>query len=149
MLIQTIVSSVMFTRLMTLTSGVLFGLGMMISGMVDPVNVIGFLDIAGDWNPSLMFVMGGALLVFMPIYFLVIRHLDKPVCDSEFKVTKNNSVDPKLLTGAALFGIGWGIAGVCPGPAVTSLSSGNITIIAFTLSMLVGFFIVGKIESRQ
>ncbi len=149
MLIQTIVSSAMFTRLMTLTSGLLFGLGMMMSGMVDPVNVIGFLDISGDWNPNLMFVMGGALMVFMPLYFLVIRHLDKPVCDNEFKVAKNTIVDPKLLTGSALFGIGWGIAGICPGPAVTSLSGGNTGIIIFTLSMLVGFFIVGKIASRQ
>ncbi|MGF1692985.1 YeeE/YedE family protein [Photobacterium kagoshimensis] len=139
----------MFTRLITLIAGVLFGLGMMISGMVDPVNVIGFLDITGDWNPSLMFVMGGALMVFMPIYFLVVRRLDKPVCDNEFKITTNNTVDPKLLTGATLFGIGWGIAGVCPGPAVTSLSGGNLAIVAFTLSMLIGFFIVVRIESRH
>ena len=131
----------MFSRFVSLMAGLLFGLGMMISGMVDPNKVIGFLDIAGSWDPSLAFVMGGALLVFMPFYFLVIRKMDKPVCEADFHLSKNNLIDNKLITGAVLFGLGWGIAGICPGPAVTSLSGGNPTILLFMVSMLAGVWL--------
>ena len=126
------------TYITALASGLLFGMGMMLSGMVDPNKVIGFLDVAGAWDPSLAFVMGGALMVFMPMYFLVIRPRQKPVCASTFSVSTKTEIDKRLLIGAGLFGVGWGLAGICPGPAVTSLPSLNGTMWAFFVAMLIG-----------
>ncbi|OEF27625.1 YeeE/YedE family protein [Vibrio rumoiensis] len=128
--------------LASLFSGLLFGFGMVLSGMVDPDKVIGFLDVAGDWDPSLAFVMGGALLVFVPAYHLLIKPRQKPIDNSEFCIPNNKSIDKKLILGASLFGIGWGIAGVCPGPALASLSLMNTSLIAFVVSMLVGMLMV-------
>ncbi|MGF1730004.1 DUF6691 family protein [Photobacterium kasasachensis] len=124
-----------------LVSGVLFGMGMMISGMVDPHRVIGFLDITGAWDPSLMFVMGGALAVFMPIYLLVIKKRSAPVCSERFQLSENRMIDKKLVGGAAMFGLGWGIAGICPGPAVTSISGLNPSMLVFIAAMLLGMVI--------
>ena len=124
-----------------LVSGVLFGMGMMISGMVDSHRVIGFLDITGAWDPSLMFVMGGALAVFMPIYLLVIKKRNAPVCSERFSLSNNRVIDKKLVGGAALFGLGWGIAGICPGPAVTSISGMNPSMLVFIAAMLLGMVI--------
>lgn len=125
-------------RLAALISGLLFGLGMTISGMADPAKVIGFLDVAGNWDPSLMFVMGGALLVFMPAYFLLIKPKTKPLNAEEFCLSTSKKIDTKLLSGATIFGLGWGIAGVCPGPAVSSLALGNSDVVIFTFSMMLG-----------
>lgn len=125
-------------RLVSLFSGFLFGLGMIISGMANPEKVVGFLDVAGAWDPSLMFVMGGALLVFMPSYFLLIKPKQKPVVAQEFCLAKNKSIDSRLVSGAAIFGLGWGIAGVCPGPALSSLALGNIGVWVFFAFMMVG-----------
>ncbi|KOO04427.1 YeeE/YedE family protein [Vibrio nereis] len=125
-------------RLVSLFSGVLFGLGMIISGMANPEKVVGFLDVAGAWDPSLMFVMGGALLVFMPSYFLLIKPKQKPVVAQEFCLAKNKSIDSRLVSGAAIFGLGWGIAGVCPGPALSSLALGNSGVWVFFAFMMVG-----------
>ncbi|WP_122036352.1 YeeE/YedE family protein [Aliivibrio sp. EL58] len=135
-------------RLVALISGLLFGLGMTISGMADPAKVIGFLDVAGNWDPSLMFVMGGALLVFMPAYFLLIKPKTKPLNAEEFCLSNSKKIDTKLLLGAAIFGLGWGIAGVCPGPAVSSLALGNSDVVIFTFAMMLGLgsthFILNK-----
>lgn len=128
----------MITRVVALFSGLLFGLGMMVSGMVDPARVVGFLDFAGNWDPSLAFVMGGAMLVFMPAYFLIVRKMAQPVCDSDFRLSKKNVIDSRLISGSVLFGLGWGIAGICPGPAVTSLSGANPSIVLFVASMVAG-----------
>lgn len=138
----------MLTRVVALISGLLFGLGMMVSGMVDPVRVIGFLDFAGQWDPSLIFVMGGAIAVFMPIYFLVVRKMAKPVCEADFHLSKKQTVDGQLVGGSVLFGLGWGIAGICPGPALTSLSGGNIGVILFVVSMVVGTWLGCQVQSR-
>ncbi|TEW47295.1 YeeE/YedE family protein [Psychromonas sp. RZ5] len=119
-------------------SGALFGSGMIISGMVDPNKVIAFLDIFGDWDPSLAFVMGGALLVFTPIYHLIIKKRKKAVNGDLFTWTSNTSVDGTLISGAVIFGAGWGLAGFCPGPAMASIGGGSNIILAFTLSMIVG-----------
>ena len=127
-----------FTQLVALLAGLLFGLGMMVSGMVDPHRVLGFLDIAGAWDPSLMFVMGGALAVFLPVYFLVIKKRSAPVCSEKFEMSNSTVIDKKLVTGAALFGLGWGIAGICPGPAVTSTLGLNPSMLVFIVTMLVG-----------
>jgi hypothetical protein len=133
-------------RLVALISGVLFGLGMVISGMADPQKVTGFLDIVGLWDPSLMFVMGGALLVFMPAYFLLIKPKSKPVNAEEFCLSTNTTIDKRLVTGAAIFGLGWGIAGVCPGPVVSSLALGNMDVIVFFIAMIAGLGITHKMS---
>lgn len=131
-------------RLTSLVTGLLFGLGMVISGMADPTKVIGFLDVAGAWDPSLMFVMGGALLVFMPAYFIVIKPKAKPLHASSFSLANNPHLDSRLISGAVIFGLGWGLAGICPGPAVSSLALGNRDVWVFFVAMLMGLFVMGQ-----
>src|SRR5271166_3287436 len=98
-------------------SGLLFGLGLTVSHMVDPTKVLGFLDLAGDWDPSLALVMLGALVVAMPGYALA-RRLTRPLCAADFAVPSSTAVDRRLMVGALLFGTGWGLVGYCPGPAL-------------------------------
>ncbi|ORT52548.1 transporter (plasmid) [Vibrio sp. qd031] len=139
----------MLLKFSALVSGLLFGMGMAISGMVDPVNVIGFLDVAGNWDPSLAFVMGGALLVFTPAYHFLIKPKHVPVVANEFCVSSVRKIDNKLLAGAATFGVGWGLAGVCPGPVVSSLSTGNPDTLIFFVSMMLGFSVVNVWQQKQ
>ncbi|WP_440885409.1 DUF6691 family protein [Vibrio campbellii] len=129
-------------------SGVLFGIGMVISGMADPAKVIGFLDITGEWDPSLAFVMGGALAVFVPAYLLLIKPRSESVFGDEIICPTSKSIDKKLVGGAALFGIGWGLLGVCPGPAVASLFTGNTQVLLFIAAMLVGSFTAKRMVRR-
>ena len=137
-------------RFSALLSGVLFGMGMAVSGMIDPAKVIGFLDISGSWDPSLAFVMGGALAVFMPSYFLLIKPRKQSVSGAEMCTPTNTKIDVRLLSGAAIFGLGWGLAGICPGPAVASLALGNVSIILFFVAMLAGsMFAKLVINSRE
>lgn len=139
------------SRLISLLAGLLFGLGMMVSGMVDPAKVVGFLDFAGAWDPSLMFVMGGALLVFIPVYFLYIRHRSAPLCGTDFHVSQKSKIDPKLLIGSVLFGVGWGLVGICPGPALTALASSHSSLFIFVAAMVAGIWggcLVGRIFER-
>jgi len=121
-----------------LISGILFGIGMIISNMVDPTKVIGFLNVTGNWDPSLAFVMGGALAVFTPIYHLVIKKRSHALNGEKMSWTSNTQIDRTLIIGAAIFGAGWGVAGFCPGPAVASIGGGSMTIFVFILSMLIG-----------
>lgn len=136
----------------SLLSGILFGAGMIISGMADPQNVIGFLDITGDWNPSLAFVMGGALVVFIPFYHFLIKPRANAVNGETIAQPKTQTVDKRLIVGSAVFGIGWGIAGICPGPAISSIGSGSHVIVMFTLAMLVGMLVarglITKLDSE-
>ena len=118
--------------------GLLFGVGLVVGGMTQPGKVIGFLDFAGSWDPSLIFVMGGAIVVFMPLFRLVMRR-NKPVCDANFGVPTRNDIDAPLVVGAGFFGIGWGLAGYCPGPALTSLGGAAQSAFIFTVAMLAGF----------
>lgn len=134
-------------RAISMFAGVLFGLGLMISGMADPAKVIGFLDIAGDWNPSLLFVMGGALAVFMPTYFLVIKTKAKPVIADTFCLANNTKIDRRLIIGATLFGLGWGLVGLCPGPAVASLALGNLQVWMFFPALMIGL-VIGNYFNR-
>ncbi|WP_375321129.1 DUF6691 family protein [Aliivibrio logei] len=136
-------------RIVSLFSGLLFGIGMVISGMADPQKVTGFLDITGLWDPSLMFVMGGALLIFMPAYFLLIKPKEKPINAEEFCLSSNTQIDKRLVIGAAIFGLGWGIAGVCPGPAVSSFALGNMDVIVFFIAMMAGLAITHKVSLRK
>lgn len=118
--------------------GLLFGIGLVVSQMVDPTRVIGFLNITGDWDPTLAFVMAGALLVFGSGYWLIIRKREKPVMARKFEISANRKLDARLMVGAALFGIGWGLAGICPGPAMVNLTTGVLSMALFVIAMLVG-----------
>lgn len=119
-----------------LAAGILFGLGLSISEMVKPARVIGFLDIAGSWDATLLFVMTGALAVTLPSYAVILRF--RPVLESNFHLPTKRAIDRPLIVGAALFGIGWGIGGFCPGPALASLASGSPRVILFVVAMVVG-----------
>jgi len=118
-------------------SGAMFAIGLAISGMVKPTKVIGFLDVTGHWDPTLAFVMGGALLVFVPAYRLV-RRRAHPIAEPRFDVPTKTAIDPNLVTGAAIFGIGWGICGMCPAASIAALSAGSASAIAVTGGMAVG-----------
>jgi uncharacterized protein len=128
----------------SLTAGLLFGMGMIISNMVDPAKVIGFLDITGNWDPSLAFVMGGALAVFTPIYHLLIKKRASAINGDKFTWTSNTKIDGRLISGALIFGAGWGLAGFCPGPAIVNIAAGGHIILAFILSMIVGMILAKK-----
>ncbi|NOJ22022.1 YeeE/YedE family protein [Vibrio coralliilyticus] len=125
-------------RISALVSGLLFGIGMALSGMTNPENVIGFLDVTGTWNPSLVLVMGGALLIFAPAYHFLIKPQAKALSGDVLSLPTKVQLDSKLIYGAALFGVGWGLAGICPGPAITSLAFGNLDIAIFIASMVSG-----------
>ncbi|MEW6636907.1 MAG: YeeE/YedE family protein [Actinomycetota bacterium] len=130
----------MIRALAALLSGTIFGLGLAVSGMMNPAKVIGFLDVAGDWDPTLAFVMGGALLVTVPGYRLVLSRR-RPVLERGFDLPKKNAVDGRLVGGAALFGVGWGLVGFCPGPAVAALATGLGPVLAFVAAMIAGMAI--------
>lgn len=125
-------------RVTSLVAGLLFGVGMVVSGMADPAKVIGFLDVTGVWDPSLMFVMGGALAVFMPAYFLLIKPKAKPVNAKVFCLANSTKVDRRLISGSVIFGLGWGLVGICPGPIVSSLALGNLGSWVFFPAMMLG-----------
>ena len=112
----------MRVNLAALASGLLFGTGLAVSGMVDPLRVLGFLDVVGDWDATLAFVMGGAVFVTAPAFWLA-RRRHAPVFAPKFDLPTATRIDRKLLLGAALFGIGWGIAGYCPGPALAGIAA--------------------------
>jgi len=123
-----------------IASGYLFGMGLTVSGMTDPQRVRGFLDMFGDWDPTLAFVMGGAVLV-MAVAWRIQARMTKPVFGEKFSLPDRNDLDPRLLAGAALFGVGWGIAGLCPGPAVASLVLSPVHAIPFVAAMLAGMLL--------
>ncbi|SMF16263.1 DUF6691 family protein [Pseudobacteriovorax antillogorgiicola] len=118
-------------------SAVLFALGLGVSGMTLPENIIGFLDIFGDWKPALMLVMVGAIIVHTISYRLIMRR-DSPVLDSEFYVPTKKDIDSRLIVGSIIFGVGWGLGGFCPGPALVAIPSMGSSVLLFVVSMLVG-----------
>lgn len=130
--------------LVNLFAGALFGLGLAVSGMVDPQKVIGFLDVAGEWDPTLAFVMGGALLVTIPAFRLIFKR-QRPVLADDFELPTKKDLDARLLGGSALFGVGWGLSGFCPGPAVTALATGLTPVFAFVVAMIAGMAIYKRI----
>ena len=132
--------------LAALLCGLIFGVGLAMSGMTDTAKVIGFLDIFGQWVPDLGFVMGGAVLVTVVAFRLVLRR-DNPLLADSFALPTNTSIDGRLLGGAALFGIGWGIYGYCPGPAISALVYLNTDTVIFVAAMLVGMVIANKATS--
>ena len=124
-------------NLLTLISGLLFGFGLLLSGMADPAKVQNFLDLFGTWDPSLAFVMGGAIAVTMPGFWLVIRR-NKPFFNEVFHLPSRTDLDARLITGAAIFGVGWGLGGFCPGPAITALPLAVEGTLIFVATMLTG-----------
>jgi uncharacterized protein len=133
--------------LFSLLSGLIFGVGLIISGMTNPSKILGFLDITGKWDPSLAFVMGGALAVG----FFAFKLADKQTISLlglDMKLPKAHHIDRRLVIGSTLFGIGWGIAGFCPGPAVVSLGMGETKAIIFVAAMLSGMGIFELLERR-
>ena len=127
------------TYLIALISGSLFALGLGLGGMTQPARVIGFLDVAGAWDPSLAFVMAGAVgLTFLT--FPAVLRLPKPILDQEFRLPRQKTIDSNLVIGSALFGIGWGISGYCPGPALVSLATLNPTLLVYVIFMLGGLW---------
>jgi len=120
--------------------GLIFGVGIAVSGMANPAKVLNFFDVAGIWDPSLIFVMGGALIVTFLGYRVVLRR-PKPVIDATFHLPDNPKVDARLLGGSAIFGIGWGIAGFCPGGALPALGTGRIEVFAFVAALVVGIYV--------
>ncbi len=127
-----------------LISGLVFGLELAVSGMMNPAKVIGFLDVAGDWDPTLAFVMGGALLVAVPAYRLIPKR-GRPVLEERFSLPEKKAVDAPLLGGAALFDVGWGLVGFCPGPAIAALGTGLLPVFAFVTAMLAGMALHARI----
>lgn len=127
----------MMQPLVSLMAGLVFGLGLAIAEMTNPLKVLAFLDLAGDWDPSLAFVMGGAVTVTALAFRFILRR-PVPFYGERFHLPTLTQVDRKLLVGAALFGIGWGLAGYCPGPALATVLSGNSEAWLFVPAMLVG-----------
>ena len=123
--------------LVALFAGALFGAGLAYSGMADPARVQGFLDLFGNWDPTLAFVMGGAILP-MALAWIIQRRLDKPFADANFAVPDTSHIDRKLTIGAVLFGVGWGISGLCPGPGLADLAINPLPALAFVVALLGG-----------
>lgn len=123
-----------------LVIGLLFGAGLALSDMINPARVLAFLDIAGAWDPTLAYVMAGAL-VPSAIGYRLSRRMKRPLLEHEFRIPKNRTVEPQLLAGAAIFGIGWGLVGFCPGPAVAALGFGLWEPWLFVVAMLAGMLV--------
>jgi uncharacterized membrane protein YedE/YeeE len=126
-------------------SGLVFALGLGLAGMTRPEKVLGFLDIAGAWDPTLMLVLGAAVGLYTLLYRLVMRR-SKPVFEPVFAVPTRRDITPSLVVGGVLFGAGWGLAGFCPGPAITSLASGSASAVAFVGAMVVGMLAFGVFD---
>jgi uncharacterized protein len=124
--------------LTAMAAGFILGIGLAVSGMTEPARVIAFLDPLGRWDPSLAFVIAGAVGVYAIAYRLILRHRRDPWYDVRFHLPTRSDVDLQLIAGAALFGIGWGLGGLCPGPALVASASGSASAIVFVVAMLAG-----------
>lgn len=128
-------------------SGLIFGIGIAISGMANPAKVLNFFDVAGTWDPSLIFVMGGALITTAIGYVLVLRR-PAPVFDARFHLPTRRDLDARLIGGSALFGVGWGIAGFCPGGALPAIGTGRAEVLIFVAALLAGIVIARFLQNR-
>ena len=134
--------------LTSLLAGLLFGLGLMVSGMANPAKVLGFLDLAGRWDPSLALVMAGAIAVGS-VAFLLAKNRTRSLLGAEMKLPTASHMDRRLVTGSALFGMGWGIAGFCPGPGLVALGMGESKALVFVAAMLTGMVVFEVLEKRR
>lgn len=128
-------------------AGLLFGLGLALAGMTDPARVLGFLDIFGAWDPTLMFVLGGAVVTTFIDYRLVFRR-ERPMLGETFQLPTRRDLDARLIGGAALFGIGWGLSGYCPGPAIASIAGLTAPLFAMLVAMVAGWFLARAMPAR-
>ena len=128
-------------KLISLLAGIIFGTGLVISEMINPEKVLSFLDVFGNWDPSLAFVMIGALIISSPLFHLI-KNNKKPLLADSFNYSKNKDINKRLIIGAALFGAGWGLGGLCPGPAISSIALINVNSITFVFAMFFGFYLV-------
>ena len=133
--------------LVPLASGTIFGAGLTVGGMTDPARVRGFLDLFGAWDPTLAFVMGGAVLV-MAVAWVVQRQMLRPFFAEGFSLPDRNDLTPRLIGGSALFGIGWGIAGLCPGPGFAVLAIAPASAAIFVVALLAGMLLVRLVEGQ-
>jgi len=137
----------MLRNLLALLAGVVFGIGLIVAQMVNPAKVIGFLDIAGAWDPSLALVMGAAIVVGLPTFWYAkTRH--RSLSGDPFNWPSSRIIDRRLIGGSVAFGAGWGLAGLCPGPALVTAASGNLLAVLFVAAMFVGFFGFAQLEQR-
>ena len=135
-------------NLVSMIAGLLFGLGLGLAGMLDPSNVQGFLDIFGAWDPTLMFVMAGGIAVHL-LFWRIIKHQASPLFDHTFHLPNRTDIDKPLLVGAAIFGIGWGLGGYCPGPGLASLGSQGTAPMVFVATMVVGMLLQHKYDALR
>ena len=131
-----------------LVAGLLFGLGLMVSGMADPSKVLGFLDLAGAWDPSLILVMVGAIAV-SAVAFFAARRRTVSLLGAEMQLPNARNIDRRLVGGSVLFGIGWGIAGFCPGPGLVALGMGETKAVVFVGAMVTGMLLFELVEKRR
>jgi uncharacterized protein len=131
-----------------LIAGLVFGLGLILSGMADPAKVLGFLDLAGRWDPSLAFVMAGAIAVGTLAFGLAARR-ETTLLGEPMRLPPTRPIDKRLVTGSVLFGVGWGVAGLCPGPALVALGMGQGKAVVFVAAMLAGMGLFEALESGR
>lgn len=134
--------------LMAFAVGLLFGCGLILAGMTNPAKVIGFLDLAGEWDPSLALVMGGAMGI-ASLAFALARHRSRSLLGLPMQIPSLRTIDAKLVLGSAAFGIGWGLGGLCPGPALVALAMGRTEAMTFVAAMLAGMALHGWFTSRK
>ena len=133
------------SKLVSLFCGIIFGIGLVISQMINPAKVLGFLNLFGEWDPSLAFVMIGALIIYSPLFHLF-KNKEKPIFSSRFSISNKKEIDKELIFGSILFGAGWGLVGLCPGPAITSIALLNVSSAIFVVSMFIGFYLASKVS---
>jgi len=138
----------MKTNIIALFSGILFGVGLSLSHMINPAKVQNFLDITGNWDPSLLFVMIGALSISLVAFRFILKR-SAPVWAGTFELPKKRSIDLKLITGAAIFGIGWGFSGYCPGPSVTGLALFSLESVIMVITIYLGFIVCHQLMDRK
>nr|WP_319250864.1 YeeE/YedE family protein [uncultured Celeribacter sp.] len=136
-------------HLLTYLTGLLFGLGISMSGMANPAKVLNFFDFAGTWDPSLIFVMGGAVVVAFVGYRVLFARYQAPAFESRFVLPGNRKIDVKLIGGSLIFGVGWGIAGFCPGGALPALGTGKADVWIFSVALVVGILGTKAVLNRM
>ena len=130
----------MSDKIISLVSGIIFGIGLVISGMTNPEKVIGFLSITHNWDASLIFVMGGGIITAGPFFYLM-RNRQTSSLGNQIDLPKKQKLDKKIIIGASLFGVGWGLVGLCPGPAIAAIATFDPIIIVFLLSLAAGVLV--------
>ena len=133
--------------LISLVSGLIFGIGLAFSKMIDPNKVLNFLDVTGNWDPSLAFVMIGALLITTSCFYFIMKR-KTPILENKFRLPTRTDINTPLLIGAMLFGMGWGLAGFCPGPAIASLALNLLDPVIFVGAMVIGAWLQGVLFKK-